>query len=212
MVVSVEASTYAWFFMCSGLEGDQAGEDGGGAQAEDEEDIGFLQLTRFGFLKTASKNLCTGLAYPSSCRRHTLRVLPYKDKDISFRHLGLWLSSLQLITVFKVTQAQTGLPFQFLSPASSTMELWDVPCSMSIPTEMQSLVLLTLREGGYSLVKDFGSQADLVESGIDFGGRKGYFLWGSLFGPSRFPEEKRHPGDHPSLFNEVFIRTGINIR
>ena len=42
MVTSVEASARAWCLMCSDLEGDQAGDDGGDAQAGDGVATGFL--------------------------------------------------------------------------------------------------------------------------------------------------------------------------
>lgn len=105
-----------------------------------------------GFWRALSKNPCPGLVHPSSCRRLPPKVSPYKDENISFRHPRLWLSLLQLITISKVTEVQTGLPFEGLSPQHRpTPSPGKCLCSMNIPTEMPSPVPLTLRQGGYSL-------------------------------------------------------------
>lgn len=147
-----------------------------------------------GFWSTPSKNPCPGLIHPSSCRRHPPRVSPYKDEDISFRHPRLWLSSLQLITTSKVTQAQTGLPFQGLSPHHRPRPSPGkclAPCIFPLKCKVRSR-WPSVREDTVWSLKAFESQAKLVERCIDFGEGGGYFLWGSPLGPSKLPKGKCH--------------------
>lgn len=48
----MEAFARAWCLMCSDLEGDQAGEDGGAAPAGDGVGTAFSSQTLLGFLKS----------------------------------------------------------------------------------------------------------------------------------------------------------------
>lgn len=121
--------------------------------------------------------------HPSSCRRHPWRILPIKMReDISFRHPRLWLSSLELITVSIVILVL----LQGLSPSISHH---GVPgsallheCTKFGPTDPPWI---------WSL-KGFERQVKSVESCINFGGGKGYFLWEGPLGSTRLLKGKSH--------------------